>query len=191
MKRNILFLLSVLFVLAGCSASTPLMKTYEPETPPDIINADESAIIFLRPEKLGYAIQSPVAEIIDGDAQFVAIVSYNTKFIYKTTPGKHYFVVAGETGDVLEANLDAGKIYYVRISPRMGTWKARFVFDPVINLSAPGFIKNVQEASWYTNTDEGFKWFSDNKRSFIDKYSASQDEIKILKPEFGVETPIR
>ncbi|MDR0408217.1 MAG: hypothetical protein LBH45_04845 [Campylobacteraceae bacterium] len=94
---------------------------------------NESAIIFLRPTILGGAIQAPIAEFVDNNLKFVAIISAKTKVFYKTTSGKHFFVVGGESSNLLEADFEGGKTYYSYIEPYMGFAKARFEFEPVKN----------------------------------------------------------
>ncbi|MDR2081498.1 MAG: hypothetical protein LBP54_06380 [Campylobacteraceae bacterium] len=101
------------------------------------LSQNESAIVFLRPTFLGAAVQAPIAEFIDNDLKFVAIVSAKSKVFYKTTPGKHFFVVGGEGSNLLEADFEGGKIYYSYISPHMGFIKARFEFEPVKNGARP------------------------------------------------------
>lgn len=188
--RRVLVLLLFVSILSGCSSSTSLMAPVE-DDPKVTLSENQSAVIFLRPATLGYAVQSPVAEYIgDGQLKYIATVSSETKYLHITTPGKHEYLVAGEKGCIVRADLESGKFYYIYIDPMMGVWKARFDFKPVENPAVQKLSENFAKCKWYENTPEGFTWFMDNIPSFKEKYlwSIENGNIRIVSPEFGLNT---
>jgi len=52
-------------------------------------------------------------------------------FAYECEPGKHLFIGRAENKRVVEADLEAGKTYYILTQVKMGGWKARMEFIPV------------------------------------------------------------
>ncbi len=184
--------------MTGCASK--LMQPADPAAVHATVDADESAVVFFRATSFGGAIQAPVIEAAeDGALRYVAVISAKTKYLHRTTPGKHLYVVGGESGEMLEADLEAGKVSYVYVSPRMGWWKARFVFVPVPDTADETFRKDLAWCGWVQNTPEGQKWFLDNLPSLQAKYAdarkehrdAKPEEKKILKPEYGTAAPVR
>jgi PBP1b-binding outer membrane lipoprotein LpoB len=81
-------ILAIVLFFNGC-ASKHMRAVNLSETDMKLAQ-DEAAIVFFRPTILGDAIQAPIAESMDNDLKFVAIVSAKSKVFYKTTPGKHF-----------------------------------------------------------------------------------------------------
>jgi hypothetical protein len=79
-------------------------------------DANASYIIFSRPKITGYAAINNIVEFFPGteDLVLIAALRANSKVIYKTTPGEHYFYMGGgENDDMIKINTVLGKIYYV------------------------------------------------------------------------------
>jgi hypothetical protein len=196
MKRFVcaVFILSSLFS-AGCASK--YMEPVIHDAATGQLAPDQSAIVFFRDTGFGGAIQAPVAEGIDGDVVFVGIISANTKFLHKTTPGEHIYVVGGESSNVLFANLEPQKFYYVRVSPKMGIFKARFEFEPVSPLQE----KNLQDLSdglagckWVAPNPLSQAWFAENKSNLREKLENALKKDKdrepadraVVNPENGI-----
>ena len=167
------FLLSVLavacFFASGCTS-----KLMQPAATPSVtgaVQSDQAAIVFFRPSLFGGGIQAPVIEATETDILYVGIVSSKMKLLHKTTPGKHHYIVGGEDSNLLEADLEGGKIYYVEVNPKLGLVKARFVFVPITNteLSSESFLKDLAACKWYANLPEGKAWFESNYASLKNK----------------------
>jgi len=52
-------------------------------------------------------------------------------FAYECEPGEHLFIGRAENKRAVEADLEAGKSYYIITQVKMGAWKARMAFIPV------------------------------------------------------------
>src|SRR5690348_12397408 len=130
MKRLVLaaFAACALVLMGGCVAtSTQMVKTSVSPAPEE----GKALVVFMRPSMLGFAIQSSVYDTHGAGNEFIGIVSAKTKVAYQAAPGNHLFMVIGENADFMNADLQAGKTYYVLVSPRMGAWKARFSLLPI------------------------------------------------------------
>jgi len=168
MNKKMLKILSVLavVVLSGCSTTgkytTPLTQTNH------VIKEDKAAIVFFRTSMFGGAISSPLVEISDneGNNTLVGILGPKEKMIKYVEPGEHTFMIVGESGDFMKANVEAGKIYYSIIRPRLGFWKSRFSLTPFkVNPEHADFyidgtsLKSLlKECSFTQPSDKAFTW---------------------------------
>lgn len=80
----------------------------------------KSLIVFMRPSSIGYAIQSSVFEVKGDDVHLAGIVAAKKKVAYQVEPGKHLFMVVGESADFMSAELEKDKTYYALVTPRVG-----------------------------------------------------------------------
>jgi hypothetical protein len=143
--------------------------------PPDqaVTSPDQgkAMVVFMRPATLGYAIQSSVFEVVQDDPKLVGIVAAKKKVAYQVVPGKHLFMVVGESADFMSAELDANKTYYALVTPRMGMWKARFSLKPVSadELQSPKFNQWYEGCEWVEKIPEADTWAADNMPSIKSK----------------------
>jgi hypothetical protein len=88
----------------------------------------------------GFALVTFIAETrVMGPKQFglwdgenlIGVVTPKTYIQYKAAPGKHLFLGRAENWTICEADLEAGRNYYIMANAFMGVWKARVAFDPV------------------------------------------------------------
>ena len=198
MKKGLLFALMLMAVaLSGCSSRymQPADAALAERTP----GPEEAKIVFFRATNLGGAVQSWVCEAVEGEPAYVAIVSAKAKIAHFTTPGKHTYMTGGENCELLEADFEGGKTYYTYVSPRMGFWKARFVFVPVTKeqLASEEFRKDLAWCEWRESLPEAEAWFRENLPSLREKYNegraaltANPAEGKFLHPEDGSPIPI-
>lgn len=199
MKRASLFLVIVFVaVLSGCSSK--YMQPADPGAAETQPGPGEAKIVFFRATSLGGGIQSWVCEEREGKLAYIAVVSAGAKIAHMTTPGKHMYMTGAENAELLEATLEEGKTYYAYIAPRVGWWKARFVFEPVRNdmLQTATLKKDLAWCEWRESNADAQVWFRDNLPSLNDKYiEALADfmkkpaERKILRPEDGSAVPVR
>lgn len=179
MKSSIMLIRVALLVLAfgllgGCAGTVKNMR----EAPIDKLTRvqpepGKALVVFMRPSGLGFAVQSSVFEVRNDAPTLVGIVAAKTKVAYHTTPGKHLFMAIGETADYMEADLLPDRTYYVRVSPRMGMWKARFVLEPVnaAALDAAEFKTDVADCSWVEKIAESENWARQNMGSVLAKHA--------------------
>lgn len=95
---------------------------------------DASYIVFSRPEFVGAALSNTIIEFDPGTyaTKFVGTLGPQTKLIYKTKPGIHYFYMAGgENDDLIKITTKKSTEYYVHTAVSMGIMVGRFYFKPL------------------------------------------------------------
>jgi hypothetical protein len=163
-------LISTLLVLSGCQSS--LMIAPDATSLPQV-KSDKALVVFMRPSTFGGGVQSSVYDTRDeGQDIFAGIVSAKSKVAYYAEPGEHLFMVVGENADFMSAQLDAGKKYYVLVTPRIGLWKARFSLLPIRNdakaehnLHSDEFRSWDAATQWMSISPKAQTWFQRNAES--------------------------
>lgn len=165
-RISFLFVVLSAFALGGC-ASDRMISVTQPValTQPQ---PDKATVVFMRTSILGAAIQSSVFDVSADDPKLIGIVSSSKKIAYLSPPGKRRFMSVGENADFLDADLDAGKTYHVRVSPRMGLWKARFVLEPIPPTDSD-LAGDLANTSWVENTPASLEWAVSNRPSILSK----------------------
>ena len=136
----------------------------------------KALVVFMRPSSYGGMIASSVYLAPDDSTTFFGIVRPKEKIAVQMDPGTHRFMVIAENADFMDAHLEAGKTYYVLISPRMGMWKARFSLFPLhktgtdeYNLQSADFRKWVEKTEYIEIAPAGQRWYDENKADIEDK----------------------
>ena len=175
-KLFICFALLAMTVLSGCSSKLMTPVTSQPVVP----HGEEASITFFRPSMFGGGVQAPIAEEKNsGMVELVGICSTDTKIRHVVEPGRHVFVVGGESASLLIAEAAPGMNYYVRVSPRFGWWKARFEMVPVSpeDLAKEKVRKEIKECVLVSPNESAAAWFIDNKTSMENKLKIAKDKI--------------
>lgn len=169
-----LFRLSPLFgllLLGACAGTSDYMKNIEPADANYAPKPDKALIVFMRPSSLGFAVQSSVFDVTDGDPQFIGIVSAKKKIAHQSPTGERRFMVIGESADFMGATLDPGKVYYALVTPRMGFWKARFSLRPLhaVDVNSTDFPEWFNDTTWVENLPGAKTWAVQNMGSIREK----------------------
>ena len=165
--------------------------------------ASESTVVFMRSSFVGSMIKASIYEVTEEETKFIGILKNKSKIIYKTSPGKHTFMVVSEAADFMEANIAEDKTYYSIITPRTGAWKARFSMVPVttdgstkFNLNGKKFNKIKKKTNVVEMNEKSLKWYEKHKEN-VEKKKAkywkkwqtkSSDDVaqRTLNPEDGI-----
>jgi hypothetical protein len=150
----------LLMLWFGCAGRTATMRDIPSAEVPAAIQSDKARIVFMRPSMLGFAVQSSVFEIVSGEPELIGIVSAQKKVGFSCNPGKHLFMVIGESADFMSADVIAGKTYYAVVVPRMGMWKARFSLRPVLQGEhlKDEFKQWDRDCQWTEKTSDADQW---------------------------------
>lgn len=169
----------IALLLASTSVTARSKKMLEAAEQSPTPSADKALVVFLRNSFAGSAIQASVYDTREDGQEFFGIVSNKTRVAVEVAPGKHRFMVIAENADFLEADLLAGKTYYVLISPRMGMWKARFSLLPIHsdasaerNVHTADFAKWMEKSVRVERGPEADAWYQANQPS-VDKKRTS------------------
>jgi hypothetical protein len=125
----------MLMLIAGCAGSSQYMVKSTPIEGP---SSGKAIVYFMRPSGMGFAINF---QIWDGD-HFIGLSQAKSYFAYECAPGRHLFIGMAENKRGVEADLEAGKSYYIITQVKMGAWRARMAFIPVTRGS--GFWDEVE-----------------------------------------------
>lgn len=174
MKRFLsLALVLAAVVSAGCAGTIKNMR----ELPEDAVvptpSPNEALVVFMRPSGVAFGVQSSVFEVSGGKPALVGIVAAKAKVVHAVSPGKHLFMVVGESGDFMSADLAAGKTYYALVEPRLGAWKARFSLAPVTRemLGTPEFDDWFSACRLVERSPESDTWALENANSIQARYT--------------------
>lgn len=177
----------VLMFCSGCAGSSMYMKS----TPTLLRPTENKALVrFMRPSGFGFAINF---NMLDGENVIGNSVAMS-QFGYLAEPGKHLFIATAENKVFLEADLEAGKTYYVITRVYPGAWYARVAFVAV-NKGSEYWdkVKGWEESLKIIEHDNvALKKWEDGHKAQI-KALASQYETKwkntyqwpVLRPEDG------
>lgn len=191
MKHAIVLLVLLLpfGLMSGCVATSSYMTKASVTPQP---TSDKALVVFMRPSRYGGGIQASVYDTSNGSNVFIGIVSAKTKIGYLAHPGRHLFMVIGENADFMNADLQAGKTYYVLVSPRMGMWKARFSLLPIhndagakYNTRSPDFAQWQQETTYVQTTPGANAWYqahaadiATKQADYMQKWNAASERQK-------------
>jgi hypothetical protein len=113
--------------LAACSTTT-YMRDAEPTPPP---GDDEAKVIVYRTAAFGGSENFPVYELVDNEGKLLGFTETDRYFEYRCPPGRHLFVTWAEGEAFIEADLEAGRTYFIRAYSKFGVLAPRPGFAPV------------------------------------------------------------
>ena len=88
---------------------------------------DKAVVYFIRASSMGFAIKFTYLDSASVIGRF-----NGPKYIrYECAPGHHLFWARSENRDFVEAEVEAGKIYFIEAMPQMGALKAGVHLKPV------------------------------------------------------------
>jgi hypothetical protein len=171
-------------VFLGCTGSVKNMREIPDEQAAYVPDPDQALIVFMRPSGFGAGVQSSVFELIDDYPKLTGIVAAKKKVAYSLGPGEHLFMVIGENADFMKADVQAGKTYYVLVTPRIGAWKARFSLKPIHKgePDSKNLAKWEKECRWVEKTDASDQWADSNMPSIQSK-KVKYMETWLQRPE--------
>lgn len=179
-SASILFVLALL--LSGCAGTVKNMREVPAGSAEVVPEKGKAVIVFMRPSGMGFAISSSVFEVKDDNMTLAGIVAAKTRVAYRLAPGKHLFMVIGESADYMSADLLPNKTYYAYVTPRMGMWKARFSLVPKHKqeLNTPEFTGALDDCKWVEKIPESDNWMLDNIESIKSKHAKYYPEWMAL-----------
>ena len=130
-------------------------------------------MVFMRPSGMAFGVQSSVFEVTGQTPELVGILAAKAKVVHAVPPGKHLFMVVGESGDFMSADLAAGKTYYALVEPQVGNWKARFSLAPVTRemIGTEGFEDWFDDCRLVERSPAAKTWALENATSIRAKYA--------------------
>lgn len=195
MKRLIL-LTAVLMLAAWMAGCGSPMRKVPVASLDDPLGQNESAIVFFLNKPDGM-VRVPVVEVLPGDKyRLVSVMPNRSRYLHKTTPGKHLYLIDGPLGFFLEANIEGGKFYYVSIAEiRPNQLKMYPMTKGEVQSEVYG------RTTWYENTKKSQDWFAENEARIERRYenllrhrergSLGPGRVEILPPGYGTTSLMR
>lgn len=194
-KLRLFALLSLLFASTFAFAAET-GKHAENQSP--VPAEGKALVVFVRSSFVGNNISASVYEAPDGETKFIGIVQNKQKVAYQAEPGVHRFMVIAENADFVDATLEAGKTYYILVSPRMGAWKARFSLLPIhpdakaeYNTQSADFKKWMEKTNYVEATESNVRWYEKNKASIEEKKADYLKKWTVMLPQDKAVLTIR
>lgn len=186
-RLRLFCLIGITLFIASCAGSSGYMRPSDTMLSP----TNEKALVrIMRPSGFGFAINF---NIWDGEKVIGNSVA-KSQFDYLADPGKHIFVAVAENKTFLEAELEAGKTYYILTQVRMGVWKARVGFVAVTKGSEfwDKVLTYEDELNKLQPETEALKTWGDSNRekirevlSLYERELKTSEEWPRLRPEDG------
>jgi len=189
--RSLVLVLPVVLGV-GCTASSSYMRRGGASLAP---RRDMARVVFIRPSEW----PPPNAPtLVDNHGHFIGDCMPQSRFEVSLPPGEYTFIAWSEGTNSLQANLAAGKTYYIEVGAVPGVWSARF-YMRAIKPSArnwPNLQKWMSETTPYeVLRDQGQEYVGGRKDSvdeLIKKgiarfqgYDATEQQEASLHPEDG------
>ncbi len=140
--------------LSGCGTPQPAVH-YFAQTPAAVLQpppADKAQIVFLMPKNLFNQLQAVVLyDLTDENKDLFAMAGSQSKAVYLSKPGHRIFMSSfGAHNHIMEANLEAGKRYYVLLR---FIYNGGFQLRP-IRVSGPSdySVMNADFKGWVSGT---------------------------------------
>jgi hypothetical protein len=115
--------------LGGCAGHSDFMTKVPQGTAAIAPTSNSATIAFIRDSGIGFAVNF---SIIDQSGNLLGDAVARSHFALQLPPGRYFFFArGGENTDVVQADVAAGRLYYVRVVPHLGVWLARVELDPV------------------------------------------------------------
>ena len=103
-------------------------------------------------------------------------------------------MVIGENADFMDADLEAGKVYYAVVRARPGAWKARFSLLPIhvkstdqYNIESSDFKDWVKKTGWLEPDATAEAWVAENKSSVEEKKVDYLKKWNVMAPNDRAE----
>lgn len=154
---TVLFLASTLSMAAAAQPEPAIVSGPGP---------DKATIVFMRPSGLGIADHAPIFDVSGKAPVILARLGAHKKIAEAVNPGPHRFMVIGNRATLLDADVAAGKVYYVLVTPEQGGARPHFVFMPVTSAVTPvGFAGYQAQTEWVGDDMGASAWADHHIRS--------------------------
>jgi hypothetical protein len=154
----------------------------------------KSVVYFVRPSGTGFAINF---SYFDSD-KLIGIFPGKGYIRYECDPGSHLFWARSENKDFVEAQLEAGKVYFIEAVVQMGFIKAQVglqPIDPKNQKKMKPLLNLINKKSPEKMTEDETKIESENFKEIISrgliKYKEDKEggeTFKVLKKSMFYET---
>ncbi len=141
------FLITLTALLVAASALAPAAAKEKPKLPRADLQPDKALVYVMRPAFAGFA----VPMYFFANDQFLGVNHGNEYFWVYLPPGRYIFWSKSENVNVVEADVEAGKTYYLRQKTVPGWIKARTAVELVDPAQGEELIDNCEKQAVWTD----------------------------------------
>ncbi|MFZ4522055.1 MAG: hypothetical protein ACOYNC_10130 [Bacteroidales bacterium] len=170
--------LQLLLAIFICSISASIGQGIPPAP------ADKAVVYFIRSSNTGFAINF---SYFDSDRLF-GLFAGKGYIRYECSPGSHLFWARSENKDFVEAEVDAGKVYFIEAIVQMGFVKAAVrlqPIDPTNQRKMKGILKIIEKNEPESLTDEDVKIENEKFQDVITRGLEKYKEEKVNGEKFN------
>ncbi len=150
---------------------------------PPTAASDLATIVFIRPSGAAAGI---VVTVLDEKGRFIGDALASSYFVRRVDPGEHTFISWAENTGALQANLDAGKVYFVEVELKFG------VLSPRAHLKAltPRTERWSEREAWLSDSVE-LEVDERRGQDYLDARSADVEErVRRAKDALSKYSPV-
>lgn len=166
--RAILGLLVIL--LSTRVGAVELMDRVEQQLPPP---EAEALIVFVYPADNAEFVRMSIADVTGPTATLVGIIEPGSKVLHRVKPGQYLFMLNYTQASFLQADVAAGKTYYVAINKDVPTGRFsvmnRYTMVAVSDVSELLFSRAERNAAAVTKSAKADVWFAPRAKAFAVK----------------------
>jgi len=183
----------LLLVLAACVAQPPQFFTVAPDQTLPPPPAGQAQIVFLHLGGGFIAMLGHVYELNGEQRQYIGTLGAKTKLVHNAAPGQHLFMSnSAGFGHILEADVEAGKRYYVLLRYVHGRGQQLRPIrnaggNPEFTAGNPQFRQWLAESQLINRTAEAEAWQSQYKSFNDDAYARGWKEWQEKRPDQRAE----
>jgi hypothetical protein len=162
----------MMFVITGCARERQMHALPASAMPPQPA-ADKAVVVFMQPSPESGAVALSLFELRPDGDRFLGILRYKQKVAYVAEPGRARFMGVSQRAAFLDAELEAGKTYYIVVLPQT-TGAAWFSLHPIRGAEIGGmqFQQWSMECTLVENTDASRRWARENSNRIQHKKAA-------------------
>lgn len=154
--------------IAVAAIKNPIMRAATEQDPKPA--EGKAMVVFLRPSGYGNIVAASLFLAPDDALMPLAVIYHHEKYAVQIDPGTHRFMVNGSKVMFLDAELEAGKTYYVQLRSEIGPGKAKFSLIPMHaepvsmdSVRSRKFTEAFQRAEWIEHAPALDEWFAKHR----------------------------
>lgn len=154
--------------IASAAIKNPIMRAATEQAPKPA--EGKAMVVFLRPSGYGNIVAASLFLAPDDALVPLAVIYHHEKYAVQIDPGTHRFMVNGSKVMFLDAELEAGKTYYVQLRSEIGPGKAKFSLIPMHaapvsmdSVRSRKFTEAFQRAEWIERAPSLDEWFAKHR----------------------------
>ena len=180
-------------LLAACVEPPPAFFTPNADQTLPPPPAERAQVVFLHPGGGMIPMLGHVYELNGEQREYIGTLGPKTKLVYNVAPGRHMFMSNSVGfGHILEANVDAGKRYYVLLRNVHGRGEQLRPIrnaggDPEFTTGNPKFRQWLTESQVITPTADAAAFQTKHKSFHDDSYARGWKEWQEKRPDQRAE----